>query len=94
MMRIVCSIIIVVVTGIADNMSIKEHHRRYHSNNLTSGNSFANDTATNIPSKKKFLDTKALIFSSEDDISSSSPPPPRTVSPRILIQFFDMSLSP
>ena len=51
---------------------------------LTSGNSFAKDTATPIPIRKKFFDTNALDFATMDggELSSSPPPPliPTTLS--------------
>ncbi len=56
--------------------------RLTHINHLTSGNNLANETATTIPNMKKFLDTKASVFSivDADDVSE----PPRTASPRIV----------
>jgi len=44
---------------------------------LTSGKSFAKETATAIPMRKKFFDTNALDFATMDDGDDEpSPPPP------------------
>mmetsp|Transcript_28032 Transcript_28032/g.56314 ORF Transcript_28032/g.56314 Transcript_28032/m.56314 type:complete len:224 (+) Transcript_28032:627-1298(+) len=42
----------------------------------SSGNSFAKETATPIPMRKKFFDTNALDFATMDGDVASPPPPP------------------
>ena len=43
--------------------------------NLTSGKSFANETATIIPSKKKFFDANFFALSKVDGVESAVSPP-------------------
>ena len=50
--------------------------RILHSNRIvfTWGKSLANETATTIPSKKKFFDTNAFVLSIADGVEEASPP--------------------
>mmetsp|Transcript_13843 Transcript_13843/g.25044 ORF Transcript_13843/g.25044 Transcript_13843/m.25044 type:complete len:269 (-) Transcript_13843:216-1022(-) len=50
----------------------------------SSGKSLASETATTIPSKKKFFDTKAFVLSTRDDVGEVVSPPRTAISSRIL----------